>query len=147
MREYDHYNSEAFVPEEVKAGMVEELVSFLLKQDRKAQDVNFKAGNKHFSCKDIHITSDGYCTIVEWCDKDDVIGECFEFVGEGEQVMQWLTMPDNTSILCEKSKAAEDEVWNEWKAEHPKWKQDWAGEWFEDESLRGAIEDDLGLDK
>lgn len=53
----ENYNSQAFTPEEVKAGLMQELLTCLFNYNKKSQD--------HYM--DIHITTDSYCFIVEWC--------------------------------------------------------------------------------
>ena len=50
------YNSMAFTPKEVEKGLHLGLLSFLLDYNSKSED--------HYN--DIHITTDGYCTIIEW---------------------------------------------------------------------------------
>ena len=49
------YNSEAFTPEEVEKGSHLKLLNCLF-------DLNKNLDNGHY---DIHITSDGYCLIIE----------------------------------------------------------------------------------
>ena len=54
------FNEEAFTPEEIEKGAHIELINTLLKLDTMAED-----GNSAFH--DIHICSDGYCLVVQWC--------------------------------------------------------------------------------
>ena len=50
------YNYQAFTPKEVKQGLHTDLIQMLLKYNEKSDE--------HFM--DIHITTDGYCLMVEW---------------------------------------------------------------------------------
>ena len=52
------YNSQSFTPEEVEQGLMSDLLNYLLDHNKKAKEQYY----------DIHITTDGYCTIVEWTD-------------------------------------------------------------------------------
>lgn len=49
------YNSEAFTPEEVAKGLHQKLLNTLLEISKEQEDSHY----------DIHITSDGYCLIIE----------------------------------------------------------------------------------
>lgn len=73
------YNYMAFTPEEVENGMVASTLTFLLHANKISED--------HFN--DIHVWSDGYCTIVEWIWKDysgDLERGSFEYVGYDQEV-------------------------------------------------------------
>ena len=72
------YNHMAFVPEDVKKGMVNKLIKTLLEMNEKSEE--------HYN--DIHITSDSYCTIVEWvwAPIDKSYGGEFQFVDEDEYI-------------------------------------------------------------
>jgi len=50
------YNSMAFVPEELEKGMPQKLIQTLFELNQMSE--------YHFN--EIHITTDTYCTIVEW---------------------------------------------------------------------------------
>ena len=78
MREY---NYQAFTPEEVEQGLHLDLLNYLLDHNKKNETQYY----------DIHITSDGYCTIIEWTDVmyDNKYGQegKFEYVPYNGQVM------------------------------------------------------------
>ena len=78
MREVPKYNCMAFIPEEVDKGMVIDLINYLLDANKKSID--------HFN--EIHISTDSYCTIVEWIWKplDNSYGGEFQFVDEDEYI-------------------------------------------------------------
>ena len=72
------YNSMAFTPEEVEKGMPQKLIQTLLDLNNLSED--------HFNS--MHITTDSYCTIVEWVwgPVDRSYGGHFEFVDENQYV-------------------------------------------------------------
>lgn len=80
-------NSQAFTPEQVENGELNDLIEYLLNFNKKSDK----------SYMDIHITSDSYCTIVEWVEIHyDFKGECgeFKFVDSDEYVMKEIRFPD-----------------------------------------------------
>lgn len=107
------YNSQAFVPEEVEKGLHLELVKDLLELEKKMSDMYY----------DIHITSDGYCTIVEW--KEVGTGEMaydsgkFEYVGPGQVVMEETQFPDEHYEYLFPNEI--DERMSDWHKENPGW--------------------------
>ena len=109
-----NYNSMAFTPEDVELGLHYDLLNCLLLYNAKAKD----------KYNDIHITSDGYCTIVEWSNipYSGEWGGKFEFVDEDENVMKELQLPDDTYEYVEKE--YEDEYLNEWLKDNPEYKKD-----------------------
>ena len=81
------FNSKAFTPEEVSEGLHLDLIKYLLDYNSASDDYY----------EDIHITSDGYCTIVEWCDvclDKDISSGQFEFVGEDQYILTDIRFPD-----------------------------------------------------
>ena len=88
-----NYNSQAFTPEQVGNGELQDLLNYL---------INFNAKSEK-SYMDIHICSDGYCQIVEWSEIHyDFQYECgkFQFVDGDQVVMTEKTFPDNHTELC-----------------------------------------------
>lgn len=85
------YNSEAFTPEEVKAGLDRQFIDALLDLD----DKNESSSRYH----EILITSDGYCRIVNWVGRDfdkDYGGLRFECLDEDEFVDAEVMMDPST---------------------------------------------------
>ena len=123
------YNHQGFTPEEVKKGLLTDLLAYLL-------DYNKKSENYYY---DIHITSDGYCTIVEWSDvsydRDHGQEGKFQFVDYDEVVMKEVRFPDDHTELCYPEEA-EDKL-REWLIEHPEWRKNCWGCW----TITDATED------
>lgn len=119
------YNSEAFLPEEVKAGRHIRLIETLIDLDGYDPDDRVDRGCLD-RFHDIHITSDGYCLIVEWCDHyfDEGVGEgSFQFVGSDQRVADEITLPDNSIELAWDAEDAKRIIDN-WTAKHPEYQQD-----------------------
>ena len=117
-----NYNSMAFTPEEVKDGLQLKLVDTLMEFNKYKKD----------SYYDIHITTDGYCIIIEWSEVFyEHIGEGqFQFVDGDEEVLRRVYFPDNSSVLVYDDED-EKEHFEEWKKNHPEWKKDFRGDWYE----------------
>lgn len=81
-------NSRAFTPEEAKAGLMGDLLRYLLGHNAKSEDAWY----------DIHIWTDGYCQVVEWCNRrlKDGFGDPwgFEFVDDEHEVLKRVEFPD-----------------------------------------------------
>lgn len=128
------YNSEAFTPEEVEKGSHLLLLNTLFQLDK-----NLETGYY-----DIHITSDGYCTIVEWCQVFPEISDAkFKFVGEQYQVMYEGCFPDNHTEMC-----LDEEDYNnrlkDWLKENPGWHRDEYGHWYNEKDV-AELKDIYGL--
>lgn len=114
------YNSQAFTPKEIEKGVHSKFIKYLLEISAELED----------SYLDIHITTDGYCTIVEWIDvaNDAQLSKgAFEFVGSDEAIFKEVQFPDGTYEYvpsCE----AEDRL-NEWLKENPGWAKNTWGTW------------------
>lgn len=120
-------NSQAFTPDEVKQGLLQDLLNYLL-------DYNQKNNNGYY---DIHITSDGFCTIVEWVDIIyDFQSEESKFVllKSDECVMKELSFPDNHYEMVYPEEA--EERLSEWHKEHPEWVKTPYGTWTNEEENR-----------
>lgn len=116
-----NYNSQTFTPEEVKKGLHLELINCLL-------DYNSKADG-YFN--DIHIDSDGYCTIVEWV-QESYTEACtsFEFVDHDEEVMKIVYFPDNSCGYASNENEANDML-ALWLHDNPGWEKDEYGHWYQ----------------
>lgn len=133
MREY---NSQAFTPEEVKKGLHLDLLNYLLDHNKKNETQYY----------DIHITSDGYCTIIEWTDisYNQEYGQegKFEFVPADGYVMIEKTFPDNHTELCYDEEDYKERL-EEFLKENPGWVKTSYGTWtneIENERIRKELE-------
>ena len=124
-------NSQAFTPEEVEKGLLKDFLNMLLTISSKFED----------SYYDIHITTDGYCTIVEWVDCFyNQPSDQFKLVKEDQIVMSELMYPDNS---CEYVFPEDvDEKLREWHNDHPEWVKTSYGTWtntVENEKFRQSL--------
>ena len=94
------YNEQAFTPEDVEAGLMNDLINHLLDYNKKSERAYY----------DIHITTDGYCSIVQWVsvpyNEEHYNGE-FVFKDEDEVIMKEMIMPDNSYEYCFPDEAEE----------------------------------------
>lgn len=119
------YNYVAFTPEDVKEGLMNDLIKYLLSHNEKSTRSYF----------DIHITSDGYCSIVEWVSvpyEDEHYNGEFVFKDEDEVVMKELRLPDNSTQYIFPDE--EDETLEEWLEKNPGWSKI-NGIWHYEEEL------------
>lgn len=130
------YNSQAFTPEEVEAGLLQDLLNYLLGHNKKNK-------NQYY---DIHITTDGYCSIVEWTDVsyNNEYGDegKFEYVPYNGQVMLEFTFPDNHYEMCYNEEDYQERL-QEWLKENPGWVKTSYGTWtneIENEKYREQLE-------
>ena len=79
----------AFMPEEVEKKLHEPLIEYLMKTYNEGASDNY--------C-DIHITTDGYCLIVEWAvvPHDHSYGGTFQFIDEDCTVMREVYLVDGS---------------------------------------------------
>lgn len=115
------YNSQAFTPEEVEQGLLKDLLDYLLSYNQKCESGYY----------DIHITSDSYCTIVEWIDVNwKFKGEegKFDFIPSNGYVKLEYSFPDNHYEFFD-SEEEYQEALNEWLKEHPEWVKTEYGTW------------------
>ena len=131
------YNSKAFTPEEVKQGLLKDLINYLIGYNTKSKEDYY----------DIHITTDGYCTIVEWTDVmyDNNLGEQgrFKFVDSNEVVMFEGQFPDNHYEMCYDEEDYQERLKNFLK-DNPGWVKNQWGCWtneIENEQFRKQFED------
>ena len=124
-------NSQAFKPEEVKKGLLKDFLTMLLTISSKFED----------SYYDIHITTDGYCIIVEWVDCFyNYPSDQFKLVTENQAVMTELRYPDDSYEYVFPEEV--DEKFQEWHKAHPEWIQTPCGTWtnqVENEKFRQSL--------
>lgn len=130
------YNSQAFTPEEVKKGLHLDLLNYLLDHNKKNETQYY----------DIHITTDGYCTIIEWTDVDynQEFGPegKFEYVPFDGYVMIEKTFPDNHTELCYNEEDYQERL-DDFLKENPGWVKTSYGTWtneIENERIRKELE-------
>lgn len=125
------YNSQAFTPEEVKKGLHLDLIKYLIDYNMKSQD--------YFN--EIHITNDGYCTIVNWLhDSYSEKVEEFRYISYDEEVMIRVELPDKSYQYVFTKEEAKETLDN-WLKENPSWKQNEYGNWYNTEEV-SYIKDD-----
>ena len=105
MKKNEELNSMVFTPEEVERGMVDDLLKYLI-------DYNTKSEERF---NEIMITSDSYCTIVNWINVpiERDYGGRFEFLRDDECIAKEVILPDNSSHIV-MSKEEEDGLWNDY---------------------------------
>ena len=132
------YNYQAFTPEEVEQGFHLDLLNYLLEHNRRNK-------NQYY---DIHITTDGYCTIIEWNDVsyNNEYGDegKFEFVPYNGQVMLEYSFPDNHYEHFYSEEEYQERL-QEWLKENPGWVKTHYGTWtneIENERIRKSLEEE-----
>ena len=136
------YNSQAFTPEEVEQGLLKDLLDYLIDYNRKCKSGYY----------DIHICSDGYCTIVEWVDINyNFNGEegKFEFVPSNGQVMLEYSFPDNHYEQFYSEEEYQERL-QEWLKENPGWVKTPYGTWtneIENEKYRKMLKENTSKDE
>ncbi len=131
------YNSQAFTPEEIEAGLLQDLLNYLLNYNQKCKSGYY----------DIHIWSDSYCTIVDWVDINyEFDGEegKFEFVPSNGQVMLEYSFPDNHYEHFYSEEEYQESL-QEWLKENPGWVKTPYGTWtneIENEKYRKMLEEE-----
>lgn len=137
MREY---NSQAFTPEEVDEGLHLDLLNYLLDHNKKNETQYY----------DIHITTDGYCTIIEWTDvmyNNDCGPEGkFEYVPYNGQVMLEFTFPDNHTELCYNEEDYQERL-DEFLKENPGWVKGPYGTWTNEMENKKIAKELFGINE
>lgn len=128
-------NSHAFTPEEVEKGLHLKLLKTLLELSNESTE--------HYN--DIHITSDGYCTIIEWVNVpySHEWGGQFNFVDEDQVIMTEKMFPDNHTELCYDEEDYKEKL-DEFLKEYPGWVKTPYGAWtneIENERFRKMLEE------
>lgn len=132
------YNSQAFTPEEVKQGLLNDLLNYLLDYNKKCKDGYY----------DIHITTDGYCSIVEWTSimyKFEGEEGKFEYVPADSYVMIEKIFPDNHTELCYSEEDYQERL-DDFLKENPGWVKTHYGTWtnkIENEKYRKQLDEQL----
>ena len=127
-------NSQVFTPEEVKQGLHLDLIKHLLEMNGKS--------DRHYN--QILVNTDGYCTMVEWVQRsynDDNCDERFELLEYDEIPMKEVRYPDGHYDYLPREMV--DQAFKEWCEEHPNYKQNQYGIWYDEEeekALREEIE-------
>lgn len=115
-------NSQSFTPKEVEKGLHLKLINTLLEINK----------DKENFYNQIMIDTDGYCLIVNWTERsfNGEFNSRFEFLNDDEVVMKEVHFPDNhyEYLLPEEV----DEVFNDWLKEHPTYKQNQYGFWYDE---------------
>lgn len=113
-------NTQAFTPEEVEKGVMDKFLKHLLELSNELEDSHL----------DIHITTDGFCTIIEWLDVFDSYDDSAKFVllNSDEVIMKEVDFPDNHYEYMFAEEV--EERLKEWHKEHPEWKKDDWGRWY-----------------
>ena len=132
----ENYNSMAFTPEEVEKGQHLKLLKTLFELNADKEDASYN---------DIHIWTDGYCTIIDWVDYNPEFGMGkFEFVPGDGYILREFRFPDGHYEML-----ADDDEFNEalkdWLKENPGWEQTSYGTWtnrIENEHFRKLFEGD-----
>ena len=106
------YNSQAFTPEEVEKGLHLKLLNCLLELNKESE--------KHYN--DIHITTDSYCTIIEWesVPYSHEYGGRFEYIDDDHVVMFEGHFPDGHYDYFFSEEDFKEHL-NEWLKENPEW--------------------------
>ena len=114
-------NSVAFTPEEVKQNLHMGLIVYLLSFNQKSENSFF----------DIHITTDGLCTIVEFANITRGINDTLEgfvYMDEDHYLLKRVEFPDGHYDYLDDNEA--EDVFNDWLKEHPGWEKDKFGRWY-----------------
>ena len=128
------YNYQSFTTEEVEQGLHLEFLNTLLNYN--------KVSKTHYN--DIHLTTDGYCTIIEWetIPYNHEYGGSFKYVGEDEVIMLERHFPDNHTELCYNEEDYKERL-DEFLKENPGWVETSCGTWtneIENEKFRKQLE-------
>lgn len=114
-------SSIAFTPEDVEKNLHLNLINFLFDYNNKADDNFF----------DIHITTDGYCLIVEFVNLTRGFNdnsEGFAYIDEDHEVLKIVRFPDDHYEYMADDEA--EEALKKWLVENPGWKKDEFGRWY-----------------
>ena len=116
-------NSVAFTPEDVQKNLHLDLINYLLSYNQKSEDYYF----------DIHITTDRFCTIVEFAcvSYEEINDNGFVFMDDDHFLLKRVVFPDGHYDFLDDDEA--EEVFNNWLKEHPGWVKDEFGRWHSKE--------------
>ena len=106
------YNYQAFTPEEKQ--MMHKFLDLLIEMKQK-----------------IKISTDGYCTIIEWLDECEYSNENFVYCNDGEGIYREVHLPDDTyEYVFDFDNRTDEEVINEWLEKNPGWEKNDYGRWI-----------------
>ena len=113
-------NSQGFTPKEVEKGLHLKLINTLL-------EINKEKENFY---NQIMIDTDGYCLIVNWVERsyNGDFNTRFELLEDDDVVMREVHFPDNHYEYLFPNDV--DEILNAWLKEHPNYKQNQYGMWY-----------------
>lgn len=117
------YNSMSFSAEDIENGLLDKLLKYFIEYNEKSNEVFM----------DVHMWTDGTTTVVDWFEHyyDDCCGdEKFEFVDDQHVVMRALELPDESTIYLFDEEC--DEYLNNWLKEHPTYKKNMYGRWYDE---------------
>lgn len=121
-----NFNSQTFTPEEIKQGLQQDLLNYLFSFNQKSKE----------SFYDIHISSDGYCSTVEWVEKhfkDESIWEdgSFKYVPYYAEIVEEYEFPDGHCeyFTCNTYEEDTQKALNKWLSENPGWEKNSLGRW------------------
>ena len=127
------YNSMYFSNEEVKKGMHLSLLDTLYKISLASNDTILH----------IHTYTEEDAVIVEWCQHnpefEDYDQNTFSYIGCDEYIMFAGEMPDKHYEYFH-SKDEYQEALNEWLKEHPNYKQNRFGHWYDENEYNNVQE-------
>ena len=133
------YNYQSFTPEEVTEGLHLDLLNYLLDHNKKNETQYY----------DIHITSDSYCTIIEWADvnydRDYGPQGTFQYVPADGNVMIERMFPDNHIEMCYDEEDYRERLDNFLK-ENPGWVKDPFGVWTNEIENKKLAKELFGLE-
>lgn len=119
------YNQQSFSREQIEMGLHLDLIHYLI-------SYNINRDN-HENYYDIHITTDGESTMVEWTTIEfDNHGDCgkFEFVNYDEVVLKERYLPDNSTVFVRDEEEYQEQL-DEFLKENPTYKQNEWGRWYD----------------
>lgn len=123
-------NSQAFTPEDVEKGLHFKLINTLL-------DLNKELKNYY---NEILITSDSYCTIVQWVERHYDWDDCrFEYISDDEYVMRKVEFPDNSYELIYSDEDPQEYL-DDWLKKNPGWTKTQYGQWINEQKEQEEIE-------
>lgn len=120
------YNSVAFSPEDVEKGYHQDLLDYLTDFNKKSDDDYYE----------IHITSDGYCMIIEFekVPYSREFGGRFEYVDEDQCIMTEKQLPDDTYVLVHDEDEYK-ELLDDFLKENPNYEKNEFGRWINTDAL------------